>query len=161
RTEDLGDHHDPVSSHSLVAYRPVGVIAGISAYNYPLALAMHKVGPALMTGCSVVLVPSPRTPIATLLVAQVVAEAVADSILPPGVLNVVVGEADVARRLTEHPGVDKVGFTGSPQVGTEVMRQAATNLRGVVLELGGKSAAIILPGADLEETTKAVHLRHL
>lgn len=156
-TEDLGPHADPVASQSIVAYRPVGVVAAISAYNYPLALAMHKVGPALMTGCTVVLIPSPRTPIATLIFAR----AVAESGLPAGVLNVVVGGVDVARRLTEHPSVDKVGFTGSPEVGTQVMRQAATNLRGVVLELGGKSAAILLPGADLAATTQALHLRHL
>lgn len=157
RTEDLGPHSDPHASHSVVTYQPVGVVAAISAYNYPLALAMHKIGPALMTGCTAVLVPSPKTPIATLLLASAAEEAG----LPPGVLNVIVGEADAAQRLTEHPGVDKVAFTGSTGVGTQVMRQAATNLRGVVLELGGKSAAIFLPGADIEEVTFATHLRHL
>ncbi|WP_162529793.1 aldehyde dehydrogenase family protein [Nocardioides caldifontis] len=157
RTEDLGPHHEPAPSHSIVAYQPVGVVAAISAYNYPLALAMHKIGPALAVGCTVVLVPSPRTPLATLLLAKAVAEAG----LPAGAVNVVVGGADVARRLTEHPGVDKVAFTGSPHVGTEVMRQAATHLRGVVLELGGKSAAIFLPGSDIREVTRTTHLRHL
>ena len=156
RTEQLGPHSHPVASRSEVAYRPVGVVAAISAYNYPIALAMHKVGPALATGCTVVLMPSPRTPIATLLVAQ----AVVDSGLPEGVVSVLVGGVDVARRLTEHPGVDKVAFTGSPEVGTAVMRQAATNLRGVVLELGGKSPAILLPDAEIAVVAPGIHLRY-
>ncbi len=157
RTEDLGPHTDPTPSRSEVTYHPVGVVAAISAYNFPLALAIHKIGPALSVGCTVVLIPSPRTPLMTLLLAR----AVAESGLPPGVLNVVVGGADVARRLTEHPDVDKVAFTGSPEVGAAVMAQAASHLSGVVLELGGKSAAILLPDADLAEAVPMVHLRHL
>lgn len=157
RTEDLGPHSSPVESHSIVTYQPVGVIAAISAYNYPIALAMHKVGPALAVGCTVVLTPSPRTPLATLIFARAAARAE----LPPGVLNIIVADADSARELTRHPSVDKVAFTGSPEVGIEVMRQAATQLSGVVLELGGKSAAIFLPGSDIDEVTRATHLRHL
>jgi aldehyde dehydrogenase (NAD+) len=156
RTQDLGPHARPTPSHSEVAYRPVGVVAAISAYNYPLTLLMHKLGPALATGCTTVLMPSPRTPIATLLLAQ----AIVESGLPEGVVSVLVGGSDVARRLSEHPGVDKVAFTGSPEVGTQVMRQAALNLRGVVLELGGKSPAIFMPDADVGSVTPAVHLRY-
>ncbi len=156
RTQDLGPHAYPTPSRSEVAYRPVGVVAAISAYNYPLTLLIHKLGPALATGCTTVLMPSPRTPIATLLLAQ----AIVESGLPEGVVSVLVGGSDVARRLTEHPGVDKVAFTGSPAVGTQVMRQAATNLRGVVLELGGKSPAIFMPDADVRSVTPAVHLRY-
>jgi aldehyde dehydrogenase (NAD+)/betaine-aldehyde dehydrogenase len=156
RTEQLGPHSEPVPSRSEVAYRPVGVVAAISAYNFPLTLAIHKLGPALATGCTAVLMPSPRTPISTLLLAR----AVAESGLPPGVVNVIVGEADVARRLTEHPGVAKVAFTGSTAVGVQVMRQAAGNLNGVVLELGGKSPAILLPDADIAAVTPNVHLRY-
>jgi aldehyde dehydrogenase (NAD+) len=156
RTEDLGPHKFPTSSHSEVAYRPVGVVAAISAYNFPLTLLMHKVGPALATGCTAVVMPSPRTPIATLLLAR----AITESGLPDGVLNVIAGDVDVARRLTECPGVDKVAFTGSPAVGIAVMQQAAKNLAGVVLELGGKSPAILMPDVDLKAATKTVHLRY-
>jgi aldehyde dehydrogenase (NAD+) len=156
RTERLGQHTDPVLSESEVAYRPVGVVAAITAYNYPLTLAIHKLGAALAAGCTVVLLPSPRTPIATLLLAR----AIAESDLPPGVIDVVVGGVDIAKRLTEHPDVAKVTFTGSVEVGRHVMRQAADNLNGVVLELGGKSPAILLPDADLEEWVPSIHLRY-
>jgi len=156
RTERLGRHTQPVLSESEVAYRPVGVVAAITAYNYPLTLAIHKLGAALAAGCTVVLMPSPRTPIATLLLAR----AVAESDLAPGVVNVVVGGGDIARRLTEHRDVAKVTFTGSVDIGRHVMRQAADNLNGVVLELGGKSPAILLPDADLETWVPSIHLRY-
>ena len=156
REEDLGPHDVPVPSQSVVGYRPVGVVAAIAAYNYPITLAVHKLGPALLTGCTVVLVPSPRTPVATLLLARLIHEAG----FPPGVVNVVVGDAAAAQRLTEHPDVAKVAFTGSVDVGRHVMRQAATNLAGVVLELGGKSPAILLPDADVASVVPAVHLRY-
>jgi len=155
RTADLGPHSDPVASRSVVAYRPIGVVAAITAYNYPLLLATHKMGAALAAGCTVVLMPSPRTPVATLLLARLVAET-----LPPGVVNVVVGGADVARRLTEHPGVDAVSFTGSAEVGAAVMRQAASGVRRTVLELGGKSAAILFPDADLATVLPELHRRY-
>jgi aldehyde dehydrogenase (NAD+)/betaine-aldehyde dehydrogenase len=156
RTERLGTHGEPVPSDSEVAYRPIGVVAAVTAYNYPLTLAIHKLGAALAAGCTVVLMPSPRTPIATLLLAR----AVSESDLPAGVVNVVVGEADIARRLTEHRDVAKVSFTGSVEVGRQVMRQAADHLSGVVLELGGKSPAILLPDADLETWVPSLHLRY-
>jgi aldehyde dehydrogenase (NAD+) len=156
RTESLGVHSEPVRSESEVAYRPVGVVAAITAYNYPLTLAIHKLGAALAAGCTVVLMPSPRTPITTLLLAR----AVAESGLPPGVVNVVVGDADIAKRLTQHRDVAKVTFTGSAEVGVQVMRQAAGNLNGVVLELGGKSPAILLPDADLATWVPSIHLRY-
>ena len=155
RTRDLGAHDDPVPSQSMVAQRPMGVVAAIAAYNYPLLLATHKMGAALAAGCTVVLMPSPRTPVATLLLARLIAES-----LPPGVVNVVVGEADTARQLTEHPGVDAVTFTGSTAVGEAVMRQAATGVRRTVLELGGKSAAIVFPDADLAHLVPELHRRY-
>jgi aldehyde dehydrogenase (NAD+)/betaine-aldehyde dehydrogenase len=156
RDEDLGPHGFPAPSHSVVAYRPVGVVAAIAAYNYPLTLAVHKLGPALATGCTVVLLPSPRTPVATLLLARLVQEAG----FPPGVVNVLVGDASAAQRLTEHRHVAKVTFTGSVEVGRHVMRQAASHLAGVVLELGGKSPAILLPDADVASVAPALHLRY-
>jgi len=156
RTEALGEHVGPVRTRSEVAYRPVGVVAAVTAYNYPLTLAMHKVGGALAAGCTLVLMPSPRTPIATLLLAR----AAAESGLPPGVLNVLVGGVDVGRQLTSHPDVAKVAFTGSAEVGALVMSQAAANLSGVVLELGGKSPAILCADADFARHVPAVHLRY-
>jgi aldehyde dehydrogenase (NAD+)/betaine-aldehyde dehydrogenase len=131
-------------------------VAAVTAYNYPLTLAVHKLGAALAAGCTVVLMPSPRTPVATLLLAR----AIADSSLPPGVVNIIVGGADVGRALTSHPDVDKVTFTGSAEVGAHVMRQAAANLNGVVLELGGKSPAILTADADLAAHVPALHLRY-
>jgi aldehyde dehydrogenase (NAD+) len=155
-TEHLGLHSDPVRSASLVQYLPVGVVAAITAYNYPLILAVHKLGAALAAGCTTVLMPSPRTPIATLLFA----EAVAESGLPAGVVNVVVGGIEEAKALTQHQMVDKITFTGSPEVGEQVMMQAACGLRDVVLELGGKSPAILLPDADFERVLPELHRRY-
>ncbi|MFC9835194.1 aldehyde dehydrogenase family protein [Rhodococcus sp. NPDC127530] len=156
RSQDLGRHTDPIPSSSIVAYRPVGVVAAIAAYNYPLLLLVHKLGAALAAGCTVVAIPSPRTPLSTLLLAEVLRNAD----VPPGVVNIVVGEADIARAVTENPGVDKIAFTGSVAVGEKVMRQAATGVRGVVLELGGKSPAILLPGTDLTAVVPGLHQRY-
>ncbi|GAA2403829.1 aldehyde dehydrogenase family protein [Actinomadura vinacea] len=156
RTERLPPDPGPPGSASIVAYRPVGVVAAIAAYNYPLLLAVHKLGAALAAGCTAVLLPSPRTPIATLLFG----EAVRAAGLPAGVVNVLAGGAEAARALTEHPRVDKIAFTGSEAVGTQVMRQAAAGTRGVVLELGGKSAALIAPDADLAAVVPGIHFRY-
>jgi aldehyde dehydrogenase (NAD+) len=155
-TEPLGPHLGPVNSDSIVAYRPVGTVAAISAYNYPILLAMHKIGPALAAGCSTVLITSPQTPISAL----ILAEAVAEADLPPGVLNIIVGDVSIAKALTESPLIDKVAFTGSLEVGRQVMRQAADGLRGVILELGGKSPAIIMPDADIATVVPELHLRY-
>jgi aldehyde dehydrogenase (NAD+)/betaine-aldehyde dehydrogenase len=158
RTEMLGPHDDGVASASLIAYRPAGVVSAIAAYNYPLTLAAHKVGAALAAGCTVVLTPSPRTPLATLALGEIGREAE----LPPGVLNVIAGGPEVGIRATNRPDVDRVSFTGSVAVGSAVMRQASANLTNVILELGGKSANIVLPGYELtEESVAPMHLRYL
>ena len=124
-----------------MACRPIGVVAAITPYNYPLYLAAAKIGALFAAGCTAVLLPSPQTPLVTLLVNECFREAG----VPPGAINTVVGDAAIARRLTEHPDVDKISFTGSVDVGRHVMRQASGNIRDVVLELGGKSPAILLP----------------
>ncbi|MEV4901213.1 aldehyde dehydrogenase family protein [Citricoccus sp. NPDC055426] len=147
---DFSEALDPaplLDGISIVDHVPVGVVAAISAYNFPLTLAMWKLGPALAAGCSVVLVSSPKTPLATLEFGRLIAEAG----IPDGVINVLAGGAEVSTLLTTHPSIDKVGFTGSATVGRLVMGQAATSLKDVVLELGGKSPAIILPGTHLED----------
>jgi acyl-CoA reductase-like NAD-dependent aldehyde dehydrogenase len=155
RTEHLGRWDDPVPTESDVEYEPVGVVAAVTGYNYPLNLAVFKFGAALAAGCTVVLFPSPRTPLTTLFLGELAREAE----LPPGVFNVLIGGADIGQRLTEHPGVDKVSFTGSDAVGAKIMAQAAGTLKGVTLELGGKSPSVVLPGVDVHKIAVEMHLR--
>jgi aldehyde dehydrogenase (NAD+) len=129
-----------IQSHRL--YSPIGVVAAIAAYNFPFLTALWKVIPALITGNTVVLRPSPFTPISAL----VFAEAAIEAELPPGVLNIVIEPGLAGGQLmTTHPAVDMVAFTGSTHVGTLVMAQAAATMKRIQLELGGKSAQIFLP----------------
>ncbi len=127
-----------------IVKQPVGVVAAIVPWNMPQFLTVCKVVPALLAGCSVVLKPAPES----VLDAQLLADLVAAADLPPGVLNVVPGGRDVGELLVSHPGVDKVSFTGSTAVGRQVALACAAGLRQVSLELGGKSAAIVLDDAD-------------
>ncbi|WP_245546106.1 aldehyde dehydrogenase family protein [Nocardia higoensis] len=129
----------------VVLREPCGVVAAISAYNFPFFLNMAKLGGALATGNTVVLKPSPMTP----LEAFVIAEAAAEAELPAGVLNVVSGDLEVGQALTTDPRVDVITFTGSERVGGLVSAQAAPNITRVLLELGGKSALIVRADADL------------
>lgn len=129
---------------SVMRWEPIGVVTAITAYNYPLQTTIWKFVPALLTGSTVILRPSPLTPIATLMIGEA-AEAVG---LPPGVLNVVVeGGASGAELLTSHPAVDCVSFTGSTAVGKAILAQAASTVKRVILELGGKSVQLYLPDA--------------
>jgi aldehyde dehydrogenase (NAD+) len=130
-----------------IVKEPAGVVAAITPYNFPILLAIWKLGPALAAANTVVLKPSPFTPMSALILAEIAEE----SELPPGVLNVITGGIDVGRALTTDPRVDIVTFTGSDKVGREVMAQAATGLKKVVLELGGKSANLVLDDADLDD----------
>jgi acyl-CoA reductase-like NAD-dependent aldehyde dehydrogenase len=155
RTVHLGSYDKPVPTMSDVVYEPVGVVAAITGYNYPLNLAIFKFGAALAAGCTVVLLPSPRTPLTTLLLGQLIL----DAGLPPGVMNVVIGGADVGQQLSSHRAVDRVSFTGSDGVGARIMAQAAANLTGVTLELGGKSPNIVMPDVDVRQVAVEMHLR--
>jgi acyl-CoA reductase-like NAD-dependent aldehyde dehydrogenase len=155
RIQHLGPWNEPVPTMSDVVLEPAGVVAAITGYNYPLNLAIFKFGAALAAGCTVVLLPSPRTPLTTLLLGELIRQAE----LPPGVMNVITGNADVGRQLSSHPGVDRVSFTGSDTVGAMIMAQAAGNLTGVTLELGGKSPSIVLPDADIGQIAVETHLR--
>jgi aldehyde dehydrogenase (NAD+) len=130
----------------VVRREPVGVVAAVTAYNFPFLLNVMKLGPALAAGNTVVLKPSPYTPLSALAIAD--AAQAAD--LPAGVLNVVTGGVDVGSLLTTDARVDLVSFTGSDSVGATIMAQAAPSLKRLVLELGGKSALIIRHDADLE-----------
>lgn len=130
----------------VVLREPVGVVSAITAFNYPLLLNLFKVGPALAAGCTVVLRPSPLTPLSALALGEVAQEAG----LPSGALNIVTGDLDVSAVLTSHPDVDMVTFTGSDAVGKLILAQAAPTVKKVVLELGGKSVNIVTDGADLD-----------
>jgi aldehyde dehydrogenase (NAD+) len=121
-----------------------GVVSAITPFNFPLFLNLVKLGPALAAGCTVVLKPSPHTPLEALVLGQV-AEAVD---LPPGVLNIITGGLEVGQRLCTDPRVDLITFTGSDAVGASVMAQAAPGIKRVLLELGGKSAMIVRGDAD-------------
>jgi acyl-CoA reductase-like NAD-dependent aldehyde dehydrogenase len=125
---------------------PLGVVAAITAWNFPMTLTMNKVPPALLAGNTVVLKPAPTTPLTSLLFGEVCA-----SILPPGVLNVIVDQNDLGAALTTHPDVAKVTFTGSTATGKKVMQSVAEGVKRVTLELGGNDAAVVLPDANVEE----------
>lgn len=133
--------------HSLVVQEPVGVVGCITPWNYPLHQVALKVAPAIAAGCTVVLKPSEIAPLTAFLLADVAHEAG----LPPGVLNVVTGYGiDAGEALASHPDVDMISFTGSTRAGTRVSELAAPSVKRVALELGGKSANIVLEDADLE-----------
>ncbi|WP_326583895.1 aldehyde dehydrogenase family protein [Streptomyces sp. NBC_00481] len=136
--------------NSTVHHEPIGVVGAITPWNYPLHQIVAKVAPALAAGCTVVLKPAEDTP----LTAQLFAEAVHEAGVPAGVFNLVTGLGPVAgQALAEHDGVDLVSFTGSTAVGRRIAATAGAAIKKVALELGGKSANVILPSADL---TKAV-----
>ncbi len=136
---------------------PVGVVAAVVPWNMPQFLTMCKIVPALLAGCPVVLKPAPES----VLDAQLLAELVAAAEFPPGVLNVVPGGRDVGELLVGHAGVDKVSFTGSTGAGRQVALACARGLRQVSLELGGKSAAVVLDDADPATTAAAIQMASL
>lgn len=155
RTRNLG-FNATQTAISTIAYRPVGVVAAITAFNYPILIGVTKIGAALACGCTAVLLTSPQAPLTVLMLGDLVRRAG----FPPGVVNLIAGGVDAGRTLTAHQGVDKVSFTGSVNVGRQVMQQSAIGLHGVVLELGGKSAAIMLPGVDFKKYAFSLHARY-
>ena len=126
-----------------VHHTPLGVVGAITPWNFPVLLAMWKLAPALVTGNTIVIKPSPFTPLCTLKMGEI-----AQRSFPAGVVNVVSGGNELGQHLTEHPHVAKVSFTGSTATGKRVMASSAGTLKRVTLELGGNDAAIVLPGAD-------------
>lgn len=134
-------------SNNDVVKEPLGVVAAITPWNFPLMLAMWKIAPALIMGNSVIVKPASQTPLGTLKLAELAHKAG----VPAGVFNVVAGPGKaVGDTLVKHPDVRKVTFTGSTEVGRTIMKQGADTIKRVTLELGGKSAAIVMPDADLE-----------
>lgn len=126
-----------------IHHRPIGVVGAITPWNAPLLMAIWKMAPALLAGNTVVLKPSPYTPLSTLKLGELLRD-----ILPAGILNIVSGGNDLGKWITDHPDIGKVSFTGSTATGKRVMESAARTLKRVTLELGGNDAAIVLPDVD-------------
>ncbi|MEU0518686.1 aldehyde dehydrogenase family protein [Streptosporangium sp. NPDC006007] len=137
---------------SVLVRRPVGVVGSIAPWNFPLVMAVWKLGPALAAGNATVIKPAPRTPGTTLRLAELFAGAGA----PEGLLQVVLGDAEVGEALVTDPGVDMVSVTGSTETGRAVMRGAAGSLKRVHLELGGKAPALVFADANLAEMARGV-----
>ncbi|WP_428954986.1 aldehyde dehydrogenase [Streptomyces sp. cg35] len=136
----------------LVRREPVGVVAAVVPWNVPQFVAAAKLAPALLAGCTVVLKPSPESPLDAYLLGEIAKEAG----LPEGVLSILPADREVSEYLVGHPGIDKISFTGSVGAGKRVMEVASRNLTRVTLELGGKSAAVVLPDADVASTVEGV-----
>jgi acyl-CoA reductase-like NAD-dependent aldehyde dehydrogenase len=132
-------------------FKPLGVVGAITPWNVPLGLAAHKIAQGLIAGNTMVLKPSPYTPVATLLLGEM-----SRDILPPGVLNILGGGNQLGQMLTEHPGIDRISFTGSVATGKRVMASAAGTLKRLTLELGGNDPAILLDDADFETMTPKI-----
>ena len=143
----------PVSfpdAHVYTRKEPVGVCGQIIPWNYPLLMAIWKLAPVLATGCTTVLKPAEQTPLTALRLAELIA----DVGIPAGTVNVVTGDGSTGAAIVDHPGIDKIAFTGSTVVGREIGAKCGQQLKRVTLELGGKSPNIILPDADLDRAIK-------
>src|SRR5579864_5537353 len=136
---------------SMIRREPIGVCAQVTPWNYPMMMAVWKIGPALAAGNTVVLKPSDTTPASTLLLAEIASE-----FFPPGVFNVITGDRDTGRAMVKHPIPAMVSITGSVRAGTEVARAAADGLKRVHLELGGKAPVIVFDDADVEAAAKGI-----
>ncbi len=124
---------------------PVGVVGGIVPWNFPVMMAIQKIVPALISGCTIVLKPSPFTPLTTLRIAELIKD-----VVPAGTVNIITGPDELGPLITEHPDIDKITFTGSTATGKKIMEGAAGDLKRITLELGGNDASIVLPDADVE-----------
>lgn len=131
---------------AVTRFEPVGVVAAIVPWNFPIILAAFKLAPALLTGNTIVMKPAPTTPLTMLRIGELVRD-----IVPAGVLNVISGDDRLGPWLTAHPDIDKISFTGSTQTGRKVMEGAAKDLKKVTLELGGNDAAIVMPDINVEK----------
>jgi geranial dehydrogenase len=147
----------PLGSTTLVQRDPIGVVGAIVPWNFPVVLSIMKFGPALAAGCTIVLKPSPGT----VLDCFILAEAAQEAELPPGAINWVPGGRTLGAYLVSHPGIDKVAFTGSTAAGRKIAQACGQLLRPVSLELGGKSAAIILDDAKLETVLHSLPMTSL
>lgn len=124
--------------------KPIGVVGSITPWNWPLMIATWHIMPAIRVGCTVVIKPASCTPLATLRLVELM-----NTVLPPGVVNIVPGNYQIGDAMASHKGIDKMVFTGSVGVGQSIMKQSASNLKNLTLELGGNDAGIVLPGTDI------------
>ncbi|MCI4645295.1 MAG: aldehyde dehydrogenase family protein [Hyphomonadaceae bacterium] len=150
---DIAEQMNPTEPgrSSRTVHVPIGVVGAISPWNFPVLLSMWKVAPALAAGNTLVLKPSPFTPLTILRIAELLKD-----VFPAGVLNVVTGGDNLGPWMTSHPGMDKISFTGSTATGKKVMESASRDLKRVTLELGGNDAAIVLKDADIATSAKAL-----
>lgn len=141
----------PTSGTVALRHKALGVVAGISPWNFPLLIPAAKIAPALLAGNTMVMKPAPTTPILTLMIGEIAA-----SVLPPGVLNVITDQNDLGDLLTSHRDIAKITFTGSTATGRRIMASAAPTLKRLTLELGGNDAAIVLEDVNVQETAQRV-----
>jgi len=146
------ERRDGVLGKILVRREPAGVVAAVVPWNVPQFVAAAKLAPALLAGCTAVLKPSPESPLDAYILGEIAREAG----LPEGVLSILPADREVSEYLVGHPGIDKVSFTGSVAAGKRVMEVASRRLTRVTLKLGGKSAAVVLPDADLSTTVAGI-----
>lgn len=146
------ERHEVASGAGYLVQEPVGVVAAIAPWNVPLITMLNKIAPALLAGCTLIMKPAPQTPGE----AYIIAECAEQAGLPPGVVNLITAERDVSDFLVQHQGVDKVSFTGSVAAGKRIASVCGERIARVTLELGGKSAAIILDDYDLEAAAESL-----
>ncbi|ODU69309.1 MAG: aldehyde dehydrogenase [Novosphingobium sp. SCN 66-18] len=142
---------DDAQGYIAVRHKPLGVVVGIIAWNFPLLVACWKIGPAVLAGNAIVLKPAPTTPVAALMLGELCRD-----IFPAGVVNVITDANDLGPHLTSHPDVAKIGFTGSTATGKRIAATGADTLKRVTLELGGNDPAIVLEDVDVRETAQAI-----
>ncbi|VAV89029.1 aldehyde dehydrogenase family protein [hydrothermal vent metagenome] len=150
-TLDLDDeiNEDTDERFSRTRRVPVGVVGGIVPWNFPVMMAVQKIAPAILSGCTIVLKPSPFTPLATLRLAELIKD-----VVPAGVVNIITGEDSLGPLITAHPDIDKITFTGSTATGKKIMEGASKDLKRITLELGGNDASIVLPDANVEKVAE-------
>lgn len=152
-TLDLPDRiiQDDAAAYIALKHKPLGVVVGIIAWNFPLLVACWKIGPAVLAGNTIVLKPAPTTPATALLLGEICKD-----VFPAGVVNIIADNNDLGAHLTSHPDVAKVGFTGSTATGKQIMASSANTLKRLTLELGGNDPAIILEDVDVKQTAQAI-----
>jgi acyl-CoA reductase-like NAD-dependent aldehyde dehydrogenase len=133
-------------------HKPLGVVGGIIAWNFPLLLCAWKIGPALMAGNSIVLKPAPTTPVTALRLAEICAD-----IFPAGLVNIITDNNDLGPKMSAHPGISKIGFTGSSETGKRIMATAANTMKRVTLEMGGNDPTIVMPDVDVQAAAEKVY----
>lgn len=157
RSHPFQSRRTSASGNALVTREPVGVVAAVVPWNVPITVSLQKLAPALLAGCTVVLKPAPETPLSAYLLAELLQEAG----LPPGVVNIVPADREASESLVTHTSVDKVTFTGSTAAGRRIAALCGQHLKRVTLEMGGKSAAIVLDDADLATCVASLRMGSL